>query len=410
MFVLNTLGIKLQKKAQQQAINSTYTQFHRANNKEYNGDNKNKKETRMHIKIETEKLQKNLELSSRVSTKHVTLSVLQCVLLEAKNEKLTIKATNLELGIEAILTCEIEEEGLVAVPASTLLQTVNLVNQKEVTLRVEDGTLVVESLGSETHIKTIPFDEFPNIPKLEGEGQVINNQLFNLGIKHTVFAASVSSIKPELGSVYIYQKKEHTLTFVATDSFRLMEKTVPQKGVVLDNSVLIPHKNALELSRICELKEENPILRISENQCSIEFPDGFYLTSRLVNGSFPDYEQIIPKEYVTHSTVLKNDLVKAFKKTNIFLNKFLQVSLHVTDKSITVSANSGELGTTTESLPAQTDGDDIVLNFNQRYINEALSHFVDDSIVLNFAGVGRPMVIKGVSEGSVRYLVMPMNK
>jgi len=225
-----------------------------------------------------------------------------------------------------------------------------------------------------------------------------------------VFAASVSSIKPELGSVYIYQKKEHTLTFVATDSFRLMEKTVPQKDVILDDSILIPHKNALEMARICELKEENPVLRITENQCSIEFPDGFYLTSRLVNGSFPDYEQIIPKEYVTHTTILKEDLVKAFKKTSIFLNKFLQVGLHVTNKSITISANSGELGTTTESVNAQTEGDDIVLNFNQRYISEALTHFVDDSVTLHFAGVGRPMVIKGVNDGSVRYLVMPMNK
>lgn len=364
----------------------------------------------MHIEIETAELQKNLELTSRVSTKHITLPVLQCVLLEAKGDVLVLKATNLELGIESGVAAKVEEEGVVAVPASTLLQTINLITQKNISLRVEEGTLVVEAAGSETHIKTVPYDEFPNIPKLEGAGQTINNQLFTMGVKHTVFAASVSSIKPELGSVYIFQKKEHSLTFVATDSFRLVEKTVPQKDVILDESLLLPQKNALEIARICELKEENPILTISENQCALTFPDGLYVTSRLVNGSFPDYEQIIPKEYVTHSTILKDDLVKAFKKTNIFLNKFLQVSLYVTEKSITVAANNGELGTTTESLSAQTEGEEITLNFNQRYISEALPHLNDESLILHFAGVGRPMVIQGVHDTSVRYLVMPMNK
>lgn len=364
----------------------------------------------MHVTINRETLLNRLELVSRVSTKHVTLPVLQCVLLQASGDEFILRATNLEIGIESILKTEITEEGSIAIPAAILTQTIQCMTTKEVVLKTEETTLVIEASGSETNIKSIPFEEFPHIPRIKEKGQKINKNLFSLGIRTASFAASVSSIKPELGSVYISQKREHALTFVSTDSFRLMEKTVPQKGFILAEPILIPQKNAMELARVCDIQSSEPEFKINENQCALEFDDGVYITSRLTSGSFPDYEQIIPKEYSTHSTVLKNDLTHAFKKTNIFLNKFLQVSLYVTKDSITVSANSGEIGTTTESIKSQTSGDDLTLNFNQRYIAEALPHIVDDSIMLHFAGIGRPLVIEGVNDKSLRYLVMPMNK
>lgn len=364
----------------------------------------------MHITVEKNELLTKLDLTGRISTKHVTLPVLQCVVFEVTESKAVVKATNLELGIEAPLQAEVEEIGSVAVPVQTLLQTVSLLSQPKVVLRVDENSLVVEADGSETQIKSIPHDEFPTIPRVEGRGQEINKDLFSLGIKTTAFAASQSSIKPELGSVYITQKKEHSLTFVATDSFRLMEKTVPQKNLVLDDSILVPQKNAIELSRICDVLETNPELTITENQCALTFSDGVYITSRLTSGSFPDYAQIIPKEYVTHSTVLKNDLLHAFKKSNIFLNKFFQVGMHVTNAAVTISATSGDVGATTESVKATTEGDDLTLNFNQRYVAEALPHLNSDSMVMHFAGIGRPMVLEGVDDTSLRYLVMPMNK
>jgi DNA polymerase-3 subunit beta len=315
------------------------------------------------------------------------------VLIEAAESGLSLKATNLEMGIETTLQAKVHATGVIAVPTSTLLQTIQYMTGKEVELQIEDTTLTVEGSGSRTSIKSIPYEEFPVIPHIEAKGQEVQASLFALGIKTTAFAASVSSIKPELGSIYVSQKKEHSLTFVATDSFRLMEKTVPQKNFILDEPILLPFKNALELARVCETRDGNPLFKVNENQCALEFADGVYVTSRLTSGSFPDYEQIIPKEYSTHSTLLKNDLLNAFKKTNIFLNKFLQVSLVVTKSHVTVSANSGEVGTTTESINAQTDGEEITLNFNQRYLAECLPHVSDESITLHFAGIGRPLVI-----------------
>ncbi len=365
----------------------------------------------MEIIIPHPQLVKALELITKISTKHVTLPVLQCVLITVIEDKIIFKATNLELSIEVVVKGVINETGTIAIPASTFLQSIQYINQSDVTLRVEEGVLLIESKQTNTSIKSISADEFPNIHKLEGDGILLNRSLFALGIKTTAFAASQSSIKPELGSVYIQQKKEQTLTFVSTDSFRLMEKTVAQKGVILNHSFLVPQKNAVELARICDLLESDPALIVTENQCALDFSEeGVYLTSRLVSGSFPDYEQIIPKEYVTKVTLFKNDLQSAFKKTSVFLNKFLQVSLMVTEKTVTISSQNNEVGHITDTINAAVEGEELSLNFNQQYVIEPLSHISEESIILNFAGIGRPLVITGASDKSLRYLVMPMNR
>lgn len=365
----------------------------------------------MKIKVPQSTLLKSLELVSKVSTKHITLPVLQCILFEVTEEKVTIRVTNLEIAIEVeIPDATVNESGVVAIPAQTLLQTIQFITAKEVELSVQDDVLQVVAGKTATTIKAIPHEEFPTIAKVEGEQVSISRSLFALGIKTAAFAASQSSIKPELGSIYIHQKKEHTLTFVATDSFRLMEKTVPQKSVVLNESFMVPYKNALELARVCDQLEDDPTLIVNENQCALAFAAGVYITTRLVTGSFPDYESIIPKEYATHATVLKQDLVTSFKKTNIFLNKFRQVKLSIEASSVDISAQNGDVGSVSDTVSAQVDGEELTLSFNQQYLSDPLTHIHDDSVVLHFAGIGRPLVMNGVSDNSLRYLVMPMNK
>jgi DNA polymerase-3 subunit beta len=364
----------------------------------------------MEITIPHSELIKALELIGRISTKHVTLPVLQCVKIEAKDETIIFQATNLEISIEIPIAGKVVEAGVVAVPAQIFMQSVQFVSQKEITLRTEEQVLQLETANTNTSIKTFATDEFPNLSQLQGEELQVQGSTFAYGIKSVAFSASQTSIKPELGSVFVQQKKEHSLTFVATDSFRLMEKTVPQKKLIIDHSFMIPQKNAVELARVCEMVEEDPVIITNENQCALRFPSGVYVSSRLVVGSFPDYVQIIPKEFVTHVTVLKDDLLRSFKKTNIFLNKFRQVSLTVTDKSLTISSQNNEVGHTTDTVKASVEGEELTLSFNQQYIMEPLSHINDDSVKLSFAGLGRALIMQGVTDKSFRYLVMPMNK
>lgn len=364
----------------------------------------------MEITIPHQQLHEALELISRISTKHVTLPVLQCIRLEATNEGITIQATNLEISVEIPITGTVTEPGEVAVPAQIFLQSIQFISQSEITLRTEEQVLQLETAQTSTSIKTFATDEFPNLHQLQGEELAVQGASFAYGIKSVAFAASQTSIKPELGSVFIQQKKEHSLTLVATDSFRLMEKTVSQKGLVFNESIMIPQKNALELARIIDAVKEDPVLIVNENQCALRFPGGVYVSSRLVTGSFPDYQQIIPKEFVSEVSVLKDDLLRSFKKTNIFLNKFRQVSLMITDANLTISSQNNEVGHTTDTIKAQVQGEELTLNFNQQYIMDPLSHINDDSVILKFAGLGRSMILEGVTDKSLRYLVMPMNK
>jgi DNA polymerase III subunit beta len=364
----------------------------------------------MEVTIPHTNLIKALELTGKVSNKSLTLPVLQCVLLKASGGIITLEATNLEINISVPIQGTVIEEGVVAVPAQTLLQSIQFISQKEITLRVEEQVLQLETFTSNTSIKTFSTEEFPTIHKISGEELTLNTQMFAYGIKSVAFAASVTSIKPELGSVFVQQKKEHSLTFVATDSFRLMEKTVSQKGLVLDQSFMIPQKNAIEIARVCEQVDEEARMVITENQCALVFPSGIYISSRLVTGSFPDYAQIIPKEFISYVTVLKEDLLRSFKKTNIFLNKFRQVSLTITPNNLTIASNNNEVGHTTDTIKAEVTGEELTLNFNQQYVMDPLQYIQDDSIKLSFAGIGRPLIMEGTNDKSLRYLVMPMNK
>lgn len=364
----------------------------------------------MEISIPHTQLTTALELVGRISTKHITLPILQCVRLEAKEGVIKLQATNLEISIEVLIEGTIIEEGVVAVPAQIFLQSIQFISQKDIVLRTEEQVLQLETDHANTSIKTFAVDEFPTLKQLQGEEMKVQGASFAYGIKSVAFSASQTSIKPELGSVFIQQKKEHSLTFVATDSFRLMEKTVSQKGLVFEQSIMIPQKNAIEMARICELVDEDPVFITDENQCALRFSNKVYVSSRLVTGSFPDYAQIIPKEFVTHVTILKDDLLRSFKKTNVFLNKFRQVSLMITDNSLTISSQNNEVGHTTDTLKAQVEGEELTLNFNQQYFMDPLSFINDDSVKLSFAGIGRAMIMQGTTDKTFRYLVMPMNK
>lgn len=366
----------------------------------------------MKITVSQSTLIKNLELVGKIATKHATLPVLQCVLVQATEGSVTLKVTNLEIAAEVQLTdVQVSGEGVVAVPASVLLQTIQQLKSNQITLELLDsGVVQISTKSTTTTINTIPHDEFPTIPKIASDKIVINGRQFALGIKTAAIAASQSSIKPELGSVYIHQKKEHTMTFVATDSFRLMEKTVAQKGVVFDTTILIPQKNAVELARFCEVLESDPELCVTDDQCALSFSEGVYITTRLIAGTFPDYNAIIPKEFVTTSTIVKHDLLITLKKTNIFLNKFRQVRFAVKATQIEVSSQNNEVGTVKDVISAQSEGEELELSFNQQYVSDPLPLIQDDSLYLQFAGIGRPMVITGVNDKNLRYLVMPMNK
>lgn len=365
----------------------------------------------MNIECVKDKLIKDLSKAEKITGKNITLPILNCVLLEAEDSTLTIKSTNLDLGIEIKVPVKVNKPGKVAVPGSILTNFISNLNDKNVNIETVDNILNISSKHSNSQIKTYSIEDFPNIPKVSDENFfTINTNDFIKGLKSVMYNASISSIRPVLSSVLIYSEEEK-LFFVATDSFRLSEKTIKIKKHIDIEPILIPFKNIPEIIRSLEDIKGDITVFVNENQLAFVY-EGMYLISRIIDGNFPDYKQIIPKEIKTEVTVLKQDLVNSLKISNIFSDKFSQVVFDISpnNKIFNISTKNLDIGQNINSIDAVIKGNDLSISFNYKYIIDCFQSIDSDSVILQFSDTNKPMIIKGISDNSFLYLVMPMNK
>lgn len=350
--------------------------------------------------------------ASKLAGKHLTLPVLSCLYLDASNDnKLIIKSTNLDIGIEIEIKIKTIEKGIMAVPASVLLGVLSSVKENNLVFESKDNNLKISSSKNSIVIKCLPSDDFPSIPKLKNEKLIkIGSRELVYGFKSVWYSASNSNIKPELSSVYVY-KDDGGLIFVSTDSFRLAEKKVNTKISVDFPPTLIPQRNVSEIIKLFEDYDGEIDIIFEKNQAAFITP-GVYMVSRLIDGNFPDYKQIIPKSFGTTATILKNDLINSIKTSNIFSDSLNQVKLkvNVKNKSLDIEAKNNDVGEYQESINALTSGEDIELNFNNKYIVDCVQSIPSDSLVLSFGGAGKPLAISGATDKSFLYIVMPMNR
>jgi DNA polymerase-3 subunit beta len=350
-------------------------------------------------------------LAERIAGKKESLPVLSCILIDAGKE-IILRATNLEAGIEITIPGEIEEKGVIAVPANIFSQTLRSIGSEKMILRNDEGNLIVESRGTKTLIKAIPHAEFPPLPTSgEKRGLKFPREKFLNALQSVVYAASPSMIRPELGSVFVSVKTQG-ITCVATDSFRLAEKSIPATSGKNEADILIPLKHAAELSYILERTQEEAVEIIAEDAQMSATLGGVRYISRVIDGQFPNYKDIIPKDILTEATILKNDFSEMLKKARVFAGTEQHVGLHVYPKKkiFSATARSSDVGEMSDSIDAALSGEDIDINFHIGYLAECLPSIQSDSITLSFAGSGRPLVVKGVSDASFLYLVMPLNR
>jgi DNA polymerase-3 subunit beta len=366
----------------------------------------------MKISTTKEKILNAVLLAERITGKKESLPILSCILFEADTE-LAIRATNLEAGIEIRVAGDIGEKGVVAVPAHIVSQTLRSIGSDRVSFMLEDGNLIIESRGTRTLIKAIPHSEFPNIStsNASGAGLTIARGEFLRGLQSVSYAASQSMIRPELGSVYVSIKAPQVVC-VATDSFRLAEKVISKGAGSGTSEILIPSKHASELSHVLERIEDNEItVRAEDSQLSVEGGSVRYI-SRIIDAAFPNYKEIIPKKFTTEATILKNDFAEMLRKARVFSGNDQYVGLHVYPKRklFTATAQSADVGEMSDSIDAALEGEDLDINFHINYLADCLASIESDSLILGFSGVGRALVIHGVSDASFTYLVMPLNR
>ncbi|KKT80906.1 MAG: polymerase III subunit beta protein [Parcubacteria group bacterium GW2011_GWF2_44_8b] len=368
----------------------------------------------LYMKIECikEQLEEVLNKADKIAGKNITLPVLAGFYLDARQNSLSIKATNLDLGISLTLPVKVIESGIVVVPAHVISSFISsLSKDRNITINTKNQVLEIKTSSTKTSIKTLPSEDFPVIPEI-GEDKVFSMPTRDLlfGIKSVLYAAAVGSIKPELSSISITYEGEF-LTFAATDSFRLAEKKIRVKKVPHFKQILIPQKNAMEIVKIFDKGDEEISISIEEHQMALR-AQNIYLTSRIVEGIFPDYRQIIPKETTSKAVLLKQDLINSLKTSLIFSDTFNQLTLKLSPKakSFEIESKNVTIGESVHTVESVLEGDNISINVNHRYFTDCFQSIMTDSVSLSFSGQAKPIIIQGVGDASFLYLVMPMNQ
>lgn len=364
----------------------------------------------MKVECTKNKLKDTISVAERVTGKRLSLPVLAHILLLATEGQIKLRATNLDLGVELSFPAKVTLEGITAVPGDVLSGLLSyLPEEKQIEMELVGQNLTVTSQNQSTIIKCFPYEDFPSIPYItKGNTFTISGKQLISGFKSVLFAVAQTEVKPEFSSVYCYSDSGH-LVFVGTDSSRLAEKRIPIKGLDDGISMLIPGKNVHEIIRILELQQGDVEVVTTKSQVAFK-GEGVYITSRLIDGNFPDYKQIIPKQFVAEIVVLKDDMSNALKLATVFSGKLQQIKMKVLpeEKLFEIESRNDEVGEHSHQITSTLKGENVELVFNQRFISDVFPYIHQDSISIYAAGAGRPIVLRGVSDQSFTYIVMPL--
>jgi DNA polymerase-3 subunit beta len=379
------------------------------------------------MKIST--LQKNIKrgvmMVSHITSKNINLPVLNNIKIEVKEKIINLIATNLEIGITHSLRGKIEAGGDMLVDSKILTNYISLLPNKQVDIETKDNKMTIDCENYKTIINGQVGDEFPLIPVIDKKKYytVAPNEL-RRSLSQVIFAASTNETRLDLSGV-LFSFDSKNLFLVATDSYRLAEKRVPVNSCTYDEGererkVLVPSKTAQEVVRILSNmgSEEDSIddmkeikICLTDNQISFNI-GATELISRLIEGQFPDYRQVIPLNIKTEAIIDRNELVRATKAAALFSqNSINDISLEASKKNkLIIKAFSGQIGENTSALEAKTKGEDNSLVLNYRYLLEGLNNIDGEYIKLEMVDRDSPCILRPEKDESYLYIIMPIKQ
>lgn len=377
----------------------------------------------MKISCLQENLAKGLATVGRAVATRSTLPVLSNILLQSDQGRLRLAATNFEIGISCWIGARVTDEGSVTVPARLLTEFVNSLppGQIDMELAERTQTLNLKCARFEANIKGIDANEFPEVPTADSIGHQgglhLKADAFRQMIDQSTFAAATDESRPILTGVQA-QFHQGGLTLAAADGFRLAV-TSADVGADLDQAtgVIIPARALAELNRISGDQEEQIELIINPNRSQILFHlSNTDLVSQLIEGTFPDYGQIVPKAYATRTTVNTQEFLKAVKVAFLFARDAANIvrlnvipGSELTPGQMVVAGTSAELGDNVSELDATAQGDGIEIAFNARYLIDVLSVVGTAQTVLETSTPSSPGVIRPAGNEDFLCVIMPMH-
>lgn len=359
-----------------------------------------------------DELENALNIVNKAISSNNTLPVLNNILIKAEGKKLYFSATNLEIAISCNFEADVRSEGAITIPAKLITSYVSLLTDEKIELSMGDGmSLVIKSSSSTTKIKGISSDEFPLIPKVDAEHSfMVGTGDFDVAIAETVFSASTNISRPVLSGVF-FAIDGGQLKMVATDSYRLAEKKlILDKKIEGSFSCIIPARTISELGKITNRSTSKEVsVELSKNQVLFRIGN-VELVSRLIEGKFPEYERIIPKEAKTKVEVSLEELSLVLKRVNLFA-KENNNSIRLTatnDGKMLVSTDETKVGEEKAEVAIKMDGENNKISLNSQYLLDVLTYLADEKIVLEMSDKLSPAVIKPVKREDYVYIIMPL--
>lgn len=360
--------------------------------------------------------QRDLDYAVNIVNKAIspnnTLPVLNNILIKADGDKLFFASTNLEIAITCSIEADIRSEGAITVPAKLLTGYTSLLNDQKVEMSMVDGvSLSVKGNSSNTKIKCISAEEFPLIPKVEaGKKFFVNTNVLYEGIQETVFAASVNTSRPVLSGVFV-SSCEEGIKLVATDSYRLAEKTIKlDKKPESEVNCIVPGRTMMELAKILGKADGKEVeVNVAQNQILFKV-DGIELISRLIEGKFPDYEKIIPQDKKSVCEVSVESLSLVLKRVSLFArenNNSVKVAVS-DDGKMTISSDETKIGEEKADILIKLEGENNQISLNSQYLLDVLNFVNDEKVMMTINDRTSPAVIKPVKEEGYVYIIMPL--
>ncbi len=369
----------------------------------------------MKVVIIKSNLKEGFSAVERASGDNLNLPILKYALVDSDGEKIKITATNLEIAISYFVSGKVIEKGKVSIPISLFNNLLNNIQTERLNIEKRGGKIEVTTDNYKASLQTIPSDDFPIIPAIKNNTKFIEIGGGDLkeAIQKIIIATQFSELRPELNSI-LFDYAIDTVKLVATDSFRLAEKTIQRtqfKSNMEDGfRILIPLKTAQELIRI--LKDDEVVSIFNDDNQILFKTENFELISRLIDGNFPDYGAIIPKNFSGEAVIDREELMKAVKLASVFSGATNEVKMKIVEKGrvLEVYSGSGEVGENSYALPIKASGEVEEVGFNWRYVLDVIKVLETSEIFMGISEDNKPMMIKSPNEASYFYILMPILK
>jgi DNA polymerase-3 subunit beta len=375
----------------------------------------------MIVTVLQENLARGLGIVSKAVSPRSTLPVLANVLIASDEGRLRLSATNLEMGITCWIPARIEEEGSTTVPSRTINDLVSTLPADQVMLKLDVGTQTLNVRGgtSTNDIKCIDAQEFPPLPVPDLDGALqINSGDFREMIHQVAFAASSDEARPVLMGVLV-QVDQDKLTMAAADGFILsVRKAILSAPVPAPVSAIVPAQALKELARVANDGEEPIYMVLPKGRGQVIFRvKDVEVVSQLIDGTFPDFNQIIPRSYKSRTLVSTSSLLKACKQAEIFAREGSNVARfniksaqsEMQPSEVEISATSEETGKNETIVEATVDGSGVLIAFNVKFLREALEVIRTPNVALETSAANAPGVVRPVGEDDFLHVIMPMH-